>query len=464
MLLGTALLPGLFACSNCRPQPAALSADPGQVAAALSGAVDAAEHDATVASASELLGGAATAAGELDAVEVLRSNLGAALEAGDVARVSSALTSFEIAEKSAANELLRGRALIAVGRSADAELLAWSGAEQFVIERPDFVKLWYAAVSAREHFWAAEPAIVTGGAALSRISRLGGGTTITYKFKVGDVNVAAFKPHQNRLQSSYRSEIAAYRLCPLIRCGFNVPLNEEVKIRRDELIDLYGISEGAFDEQYADLIYFEENGEKWLHGTKKAWIPEFYPFAIELNEVWEPLLSAEVSDEKLNAEPPLELLTRFFARSGTVDEELHGSENLTTNDILRQISNMQVFDFLMNNWDRYTYPYLGANCHWVNGQFMAIDNGAGFPHPEHYRNPMNRVQEHFLQVQRFSRETINAIRWMELETLRPVLFPTSENHPEDVGKFDDFVIRRQMLLERVDALIAEFGEERVLSL
>lgn len=348
------------------------------------------------------------------------------------------------------------------GAHAEAQAAAWQLVEDSRGD-PDAVRLWYRTHASDPAFFAAEVRAPSAVRPVERLEHLGGGSSITFAFRSEGRRVAALKPAQTRLQSSYRGEIAAYRLCPLIRCGFEVPPNAEVRMSRSELLALWGAdtrSEAAvFDRRYDDLVWSAYDGDRWLHATMKEWVDGLLGFQIEHVDDWVWLV-------QLSGEPPrwasspavvLERLTR----GGRVDADAVSS--LDFEDLGRQLSNLHVFDFLVNNWDRTSSRYPGSNCHWREDRIVSLDNGAAFPPVRwHDGGVAARVRQRLERVERFSRESVDAIRWMDPEAVWPILFASSSLHDES-GQYEAFVARREMLLAYVDALVAEHGEEAVLS-
>ena len=92
--------------------------------------------------------------------------------------------------------------------------LAWDCVEYFEDDRSTFMSLWYDAYASDEVFLPPEVLTVVPGEHLDDLEALGGGSTITLRFNLEGETIGAFKPMQNRRQSNYRAEIAAYRLCP----------------------------------------------------------------------------------------------------------------------------------------------------------------------------------------------------------------------------------------------------------
>ena len=303
------------------------------------------------------------------------------------------------------------------------------------------------------------------GVHIDRIRALGGGSTVSFKFKLNDVNVAAFKPNQTRRQTNYRAEVAAYRLCPMIRCGFEVPYSFEARIERRAFQRLYGIrsldptfleTHTGYAANFVDLIWTrDEDGDTYLYGVWKDWVPHFTQFPIEYDDVWDSWVDVDGDPAELE-QPLAETLRRLRGRErGHYTEILEEAGEITTRDLAAQISNMLAFDYLINNWDRFSGAYYGVNCQWANGHFVSIDNGAGFM----TRDP-DTPGRHLRQVTRFSRSFIQEVRLLDREALLPVLFPNPSD--AELEKYESFWQRRDELLQYVDELIEEHGEDTVL--
>lgn len=348
--------------------------------------------------------------------------------------------------------------------------LAWSGASMFEAERAAFVRIWYQSFVREEGFLPDDILTVVPYELVDEISRLGGGTSITLRFRNDGDTIGAFKPYQRRLWSSYRGELAAYRLCPLINCDFDIPYNREVRVSLEDFLDLYGIrslrGQSGYASEFHNLVLFEdETGAEWLHGVLKDWVPDFTRFPVEYQDVWLPLLQQATPLEEIAALPLEEALLGFQTlHRGNYERIIAYADGMTTVELTRQLSNLHVFDHLINNWDRYsrTTRFNGMNNQFYQGRFVSIDNGAAFGHPENGRispAPEHRVR----QIQRFSRTVVDSIRWMDLKMLYPILFPPSPHHTDEFERYQLFLQRRQALLDHIDELIEQYGEEQVLS-
>ncbi len=347
-----------------------------------------------------------------------------------------------------------------------ARTIAWACAETFADRRAEFVELWYDSFMYDEVFLPPDVLTIVPGEHIDEIQRLGGGSTVTLKFRLNGETVAAFKPMQTREQSNYRAEIAAYRLCALIHCEFDVPYNREVRIREEDFLELYGLSSleatSGYSNNFSDLIWFEDaDGVHWLHGTMKEWVPGFTTFPLEHHGGWRALLSVRTPRETI------ENLTFYEAIQGMRGQYRNNHRGMMDRaagtsgfEFVHQLSNLHVFDFLLNNWDRYSDAFFGVNCQFDNGRFLSIDNGATMQ-LSRWGAP-TRTFRRLQRVQLFSRRTVNAIRWMDLERVSQFLFPPSPWHDDEVDRFEGFENRRASFLEYVDGLIEEYGEDQIL--
>jgi hypothetical protein len=136
----------------------------------------------------------------------------------------------------------------------------------------------------------------------------------------------------------------------------------------------------------------------------------------------------------------------------------------TALDLARQLSNLHVFDLLINNWDRYSGAYPGVNSQFNHGMFVSIDNGAAFQARRQGNTSEFTTWNRLRRIEIFSRTTIESIRSMDTDRARALLFPTSRWHTDDDDRWERFLHRRERLLSHIDALIEQHGEDRVLVL
>lgn len=342
----------------------------------------------------------------------------------------------------------------------------------FAMDNPDqrehWVSRWYDGWKADDQFWRATPYALELGRDLDKLEALGGGSTITLKVLLDGVIVGVFKPHSTREQSNYRGEVAAYRLCALMDCGFSVPKNIEAKIRVRDLLRAYGISSlsrnSGYSRGFSDLVVFTDaEGEQWIHGTLKDWAPGFTTFPLEHTDGWVSLLNGATSRARLEEMSLSDALRGMRGKDRAyVGAMLDRGGDTDGLDFARQLSNLHVFDYLLNNWDRYSGVFWGVNCQWNHGHFVSIDNGAVMQRRSWGASIATRNRMRRIRV--FSKSTVEAIRWMDKDQTRALMLPESPHHTHDDERFENFWQRRIEFLSWIDGLIESRGEERVLML
>ena len=296
------------------------------------------------------------------------------------------------------------------------------------------------------------------------ISALGGGSTVSFKYKdtEDESAKAALKPDQDLRQTMYRSGIAYYRLCQILGCSFDTPVTRPVRFSKADFNTLYNASDSSKNKGYRSkfehLIWATENGTKYMYAGYKEWISPFDGFPIEVTSVWSPYL------KNPSKEPPevkaflRDLLAK--ARPGApkpVTKLAEYAGDMTTRDILHQISDIILVDYLTNNWDRFSGDEnnFGANCHFQPGGIIAIDNDAAFP-PWHAPRVVRRLN----LVEMFSRDMVQNLRVLDPDVLLNHLFPNPTK--EELKSFERFKERRIDALKYIDGLIAKKGEDKVL--
>ncbi len=303
----------------------------------------------------------------------------------------------------------------------------------------------------------AEPRKLVPGKDIATMKRIGGGSSLVYKFIKDKETIAAFKPFQKRYQSNYRSEIAAYRLCPAMKCGFDVPVNVPVWFDFDAFSSMYSHNSANPREEFAEIIPTKlDPGTVRVDGTYKDWIREFAEYPIEFSAIWKRWLNLGMQRDELDVEAST-LLPVFESKHKRgkrfADKLAPHLEGVTVYQIARQLSNLLVFDYLINNWDRFSgSPDLyGVNCQISHGRFMSIDNGAGFS-----QTPNPKPDKHLHEISRFSRMTYEAIKAFDKDKMRDYLFPNATGHEQE--KFETFWSQREKYLKYVDDCVKANGE------
>ncbi len=354
--------------------------------------------------------------------------------------------------------------LVVIGRQAETEALAWQAAVEDAENRERWMRAWYAALEADRSRFPLPMGELSAGDQVNELRAFDGSSSIIMRFIRDEETIGIFKPHQTVRHQSFRGEIAAYRLCQLIHCTFEVPLSAETYVEEDEFRALAGVSDSdplnLMTARRTPIFFEDGDGRQVLYGVFKSWVPDFSRFPLEYRDVWLPLVQNGVTESELSDTSVRRALSDFDGRRrGFYHGIVTRSEGMTASDLARQLSELHVFDLLINNFDRYQHEWHGMNVHWQQGGFVSIDNGASFSLPEEFS--FTAARRRCQQIEVFSRSMIDAIRWLEPEAAFALLFPPNPYFDDEDERFDYFLERREWLLEYVDRLVEEHGESEV---
>lgn len=310
------------------------------------------------------------------------------------------------------------------------------------------------------------PVTVGRDVEVDAIHALGGGWSLSFRMTEGGEDAFAFKPAQEDWERGWRSEIAAYHLCEVVTCHFEVPRNRPARIRKSKFLRLYGRVGGESQQKYRrrfdELVWRREEGpdgemHQYLYGTLKDWVPEFVKWPIEYEMVWRPLLGRETSPEILDQ--PFEKALTPLKKKGKEDfyeSIVEEKGEATTRSMAQQLSSILVFDYLTTNWDRFSTAekFYGVNNQFADGTFISIDNGAAFS-PHHF----GVVTRRLAPVTRYSATTIASIRALQPSVTNPILFPNPTTLER--RRLAVFWEQRNKLVDRVHGLVAEHGRESI---
>ncbi len=260
-----------------------------------------------------------------------------------------------------------------------------------------------------------------------------GGTSLSFRIKFEDGSKAAFKPRQRFAHSNPRREIAAFRVANLLGLDA-VPPAVPRKFKRKAFYKKF-VGDG-FDLQFiADSILYTKDNEIW--GELSWWIPAIRP--------------AKIGGFPLDSTEGIVTTRRYLSPNGRIPKKDW--------NMARQVSSMLVFDYIINNPDRWS----GGNAEATpdNQQLFFMDNTMSFGAE---RVLHEKVDYYMRRSQRFSRSLIQRLRGLSKEQFAKVV-------KSDIAPFKELLKqkeveyiekRRVMFLDYVDELIAKHGEEKVL--
>jgi hypothetical protein len=272
--------------------------------------------------------------------------------------------------------------------------------------------------------------------ALTRVKANRGGTSLSLRLDFDGGGRAAFKPEQTFAHSNPRREIAAYRLDRLLGLG-RVPPAEARRFPVDQLTAAFDPSmRGVLAQRVRDEAV-ARNGV--LAGEVSWWVPV--------------LSDAAIRGFRIDETDGI-VTWRRLLRAGTriPDRDL---------PMVQQISDMVVFDFLIDNLDRWSGSNTkaspdGKTLYFMDNTMSFSANGDGH----------EKSQQYLRRSQVFSRGLIAKVRALDEASLRRAM-SVAEDSPLPMlltsGEVRAFFGRRDALLTYLDGLIAEHGEDTVLA-
>ena len=244
---------------------------------------------------------------------------------------------------------------------------------------------------------------------------------------------AAFKPEQRNLGSKPRKEIAAYRIDRLLGLGAVPPSIG----RRLSVADLSSRvkGSGAEDMSRLDTEMISKGG--LVDRELTWWIPD--------------LSKPKIDGILIDTAQGVGIWQRHLA-AGAETPAKHAA-------LLGQISTVLLFDYLINNLDRWSGGNVLASSNGAVLYFM--DNTMAFrPQPRAH----SKVRSYLRRCQKFSRSLVTRLRELRVEDVREALARDLGPYPELLTEqeIEGIMARRDSALQYIDQLVARHGVDAVL--
>lgn len=252
-----------------------------------------------------------------------------------------------------------------------------------------------------------------------------GGSSISLRLYFADGRSAAFKPDQFHEQTVPRFEIAAYRINRLLGLSRVPPATWRI-LSKKEMFEKLDKNSRAYRRRIESETIWREDGT--VAGEVSVWIPIIHYF---------PLDTAEYRRKWV----------AWLAPWMTLDKASYS--------LAGQISIMNIFDFLMNNPDRYTGNNTLSDKSMRHLYFM--DNTwACYPKPD--GSSIGRV--YLRLTRRYSEKLIRNLRRIDETTLRKHVLDRHAPWAILTDKeIEAMLARREMMLREITRNIAQYGWE-----
>ncbi len=273
---------------------------------------------------------------------------------------------------------------------------------------------------------------LAGDIARAKFNR--GGSSISLRLDFLGGGRAAFKPDQIASGQYPRMEVAAYRVDRLIGLNAVAPA-VPVQFRLDEILSHLDESSRDIVPRILAEVPTDESG--LIMGELQWWIPV--------------IKDAEIEGVPLDAPEGMRRWRRYM--------KVGEPEPYEARHLLPQLSNMVVFDYLINNRDRWS----GANCKASPDQrtLYFMDHTLAFGAE---LEPDERLQAALDHVQKFSRSLLGRVRDLRAEDLRAAMTTHALPYERLLSdtEIEGVLHRRELLLAYIDGLVSEHGSDAVL--
>jgi hypothetical protein len=263
-----------------------------------------------------------------------------------------------------------------------------------------------------------------------------GGTSLSLRLDFASGGRAAFKPEQIFPQSQPRREIAAYVVDRMLGIG-HVPPATAIAVPMDQLVD--SIAPAIRGALTARLQAEARPRRGVLRGVASWWIPE--------------IKVAMIGKLPIDSTDGIVTWKRYLAAGATRPPEIA--------EFVAQISDMVLFDFLIDNTDRWS----GGNARTSpDGRILYfMDNTLSFTRN---KEAHERTGTYLRRVQVFSRRLVDKVRSFTRDDLMAALSAMDDGGMGPLlteVEIDAVMERRTLAVRYLDELLAAHGADQVLA-
>jgi hypothetical protein len=278
-----------------------------------------------------------------------------------------------------------------------------------------------------------------------------GGRSVAFRITLEDGTRAYFKPEQTFSAAHWYAEVVAYYLDRALGLGKVAPVVSR-RLPWNKLIDV------ANGQSRVNELIIQE--DQTIRGALIWWLPETLT-PLRTDPGWEHWIRIDPWP-KWTLSPFQQPVTYTRSLNAIRASSNKGAPVAYTQiptfdrpERASELSDIIVFDYLALNLDRWSRLNYNLLTYGSGGPLIYLDNGAGFSSGV---SRVDLMETRLRAVQRFRRSTIEALRKFDPERFRQLLRRDKLGPLLTKGQFKGLELRRRVVLERVAALQAKFGE------
>jgi hypothetical protein len=271
--------------------------------------------------------------------------------------------------------------------------------------------------------------------ALTRVKFNKGGSSVSLRVDFADGGRAAFKPDQTNMASVPRKEVAAYRVNRLLGLDSVAPAIAGAFPREDVVAAMTPEALALLARFDAEVPSTEDG---MVTGSLAWWIPE--------------IVDAKIGEFHIDSVDGIVMWKRFLTIGEPIPREYA--------TILPQVSEMVAFDFLIDNFDRWSGSNAKSSPDGKHLYFM--DNALSFGLEE---TGQLKVRIYLKRSQKFSRHLYQALKKLDIDDVTDAMMTDTGPWPRLLTEEEIAAMmkRRDYMVAYIDELIAAKGEAAVLA-
>jgi hypothetical protein len=282
---------------------------------------------------------------------------------------------------------------------------------------------------------------ILAAAKIESVTKGSGGRSLAFKLSFEGGVQGFFKPEQT-FAANWYSELASYYLDRELGLGRVPPAigrrvewkQLRLQVEQDHRIDEAVVRDGM------------------VRGSVVWWIPTtLEPVALPTG--WESWLRVEPANYPSPFERPEVYLEQ---RQGGVGPPIPKPEEPKLINRAAELSDMIVFDYLIDNVDRWGSKFTNVRTLGPDGALMYLDNANGFA-PRKKPSQVSGARLRF--VQRFRRSTVEAVRQLDIPSLRRRMAGDPLNPLLSESQLQDLEARRRRLLAHIAQMQDAHGSQ-----